>query len=140
MLVRPYLEGYDEDDPRTWPEGPARDEALELKAWVEFDENDPDTWPEGTEKDEAVKLLKEYWELDAWFDAQDIETVKNDVEHNDRQNEVEARLDELTRMMKRRMPKRAEQKLAAILEAEAREAEREFELYEELGEPEQQVA
>lgn len=133
MLVRPYLEGYDEDDPRTWPEGSARDEALELKAWLDWDMLEeykylPDSVPE---KAEALALMKEFNELDAWFEAADIETVKNDVEHNDRQNQIEKRLDEIDRILKKKMPKGAERRLEKLIEAEAKEAEREFELYEE---------
>lgn len=137
MLVRPYLEGYDEDDPRTWPEGPARDEALELKAWIAWntwgEREEYEALPDFPEKAEWGGLVDEMAKFEAWLDAADIQTVRDDVEHNEWGCRIEARLKEIDRLLKRRMPKRAEQKLAALLETEAREAEREFELYEQIA-------
>ncbi|MBQ9526723.1 MAG: hypothetical protein IJR68_03855 [Fretibacterium sp.] len=129
---------YDGDDPATWPEGPARDEALNLKSWIAWDEfgeyeDLPNNIPE---KAEALALMKEREEIEAWFAAQDIETVKNDVEHNERDNQIEKRLDEIDRSLKRQMPKKAERRLEKLIEAEAKEAEREFELYDAQGETE----
>ncbi|MBQ9565338.1 MAG: hypothetical protein IJU98_07095, partial [Synergistaceae bacterium] len=133
-VYREEQSAYDPDDPATWPEGPARDEALELKAWLDWDMLEeykylPDSVPE---KAEALALMKEFNELDAWFEAADIETVKNDVEHNDHQNQIEKRLDEIDRILKKKMPKGAERRLEKLIEAEAQEAEREFQLYDEI--------
>ena len=130
--IRPNMPDYDEDDPRTWPEGPAKDEAVSLKGlidWYNFREYED--LAECPLKAEALALMKEREEIDAWIEAQDIETVMNDVEHNERGNQIEKRLDEIDRLLRRQMPKNAERRLEALIEAEAEEAAREFELYEE---------
>lgn len=138
--IRPNLENYDEDAPQTWPKGAARDEALNLKAWIDWDNyREYEDLPDIPEKAEALELMKERNELDAWFDAQDGEALREAIrneepdflEHDKRANEIEERLDALDRLLERKMPKNAERRLEKLIAVETKEAEREFQLFEE---------
>ena len=86
-------EDYDPGDPKTWPEGPARDEALELEAWQNLENYDePETWPESPEKTEALALQKEYGEIEAWVESHTVEEVLANDELNERGVAIEKRL------------------------------------------------
>ena len=62
-------EDYDPGDPKTWPEGPGRDEALMLEAWQNFEpDGEIETWPESPEKTEALALREEYGEIETWVE------------------------------------------------------------------------
>ena len=138
--LRPNMPDYDEDDPTTWPEGPAKDEAVNLKAWIEWEaceeyEELPDYVPE---KAEALALMKELDEVSDWIGKQPLEVLRENkdpefLKHDKRANEIEERLEEIDRSPKSRMPKNAERRLEALLEAESKEAEREFDLYAEVA-------
>ena len=62
-------EEYDPGDPKTWPAGQARDEALALEAWQNLENDDEvETWPESPEKTRALGLQKESRQIDAWIE------------------------------------------------------------------------
>ena len=119
-------EDYDPGDPKTWPAGPARDEALALEAWQDFEpDGEIEDWPESPEKAEALELQKEYSDIEAWFDEHSLDEVLADEEHNARGVAIEERLHELGRELKKQKPKGAERRLSQLIEAEEEAAARE---------------
>ena len=123
-------EDYDPGDPKTWPEGPARDEALMLEAWQNFENDDEiETWPESPEKTEALALRKEYGEIEAWVESHTVEEVLANDELNDRGVAIEKRLRDLRKELRKKKPKGAERRLLQLIEAEEEAAAREAETY-----------
>lgn len=132
--TRPNLEDYDETDPATWANSPAKSEALTLQAWIEWATwGDYKALPECPEKEAALRLQQEQASFEAWLNSVDVETVKSDDVHNEWGLNIERQLDALDRALRRKMPKRAEQRLNALIEAEAQAAREEFALYDEMG-------
>ena len=131
-------EDYDPGDPKTWPAGPARDEALALEAWQKLEDDDEiETWPESPEKTEALALQKEYREIDAWIENLPREEfdrrLRNDdpefVRKNERGVELEKELHALRRDLRKKKPKGAAKRLLQLIEAEEEAAAREAETY-----------
>lgn len=140
-------EEYDYSDPKTWPAGPSRDEALMLRAWQNFEpDGEIETWPESPEKTEALALREEYGEIEAWIENLSREEfdrrLRSDdpefVRKNERGEEIENRLSVLARRLRKKKPKGAERRLLQLIEAEeeaaAREAEDAQEYYQERPE------
>ena len=114
-------EEYDYSDPKTWPAGPARDEALALQAWQNFEpDGEIETWPESPEKTEALALQKEYREIDAWIENLPREEfdrrLRNDdpefVRKNERGVELEKELHALKRDLRKNKPKGTAKRLS----------------------------
>ena len=131
-------EEYDYSDPKTWPAGPARDEALALQAWQNFEpDGEIETWPESPEKTEALALREEYGEIEAWIESmlrEEFERrLRSDdpefVRKNERGEEIENRLSVLARRLRKKKPKGAERRLLQLIEAEEEAAAREAETY-----------
>ncbi|MFC2593847.1 MAG: hypothetical protein ACFNW0_02140, partial [Fretibacterium sp.] len=123
-------EEYDPGDPKTWPEGSARDEALALEAWQNLENDDEvETWPESPEKTEALALRKEYGEIEAWVESHTVEEVLANDELNERGVAIEERLRDLRRTLRKKKPKGAERRLLQLIEAEEEAAAREAETY-----------
>ncbi len=123
-------EDYDPGDPKTWPEGPARDEALVLEAWQNLENDDePETWPESPEKTEALALQKEYGEIEAWVESHTVEEVLANDELNERGVAIEKRLRDLRKELRKKKPKGTERRLLQLIEAEEESAAREAETY-----------
>ena len=127
-------EEYEFVDPKTWPEGPARDEALALEAWQNLETNEGiETWPESPEKTEALALRKEYGEIEAWIENLSREEFEqrlrsNDpefVQKNDRGVDIEERLNALRRALRKKKPKNIEKRLSQLIEAEIDAAQEE---------------
>ena len=107
-------EEYDPGDPKTWPEGAARDEALALEAWQNLETNEGiETWPESPEKTEALALEKEYDKIAAWIENLSSEEftrrLQNDdpefTQKNERGVDIEERLQALREWLLKRAPK-----------------------------------
>ena len=107
-------EEYDPGDPKTWPAGPARDEALALQAWQNLETNEGiETWPESPEKTEALALEKEYDKIAAWIENLSSEEftrrLQNDdpefTQKNERGVDIEERLQALREWLLKRAPK-----------------------------------
>ena len=123
-------EEYDPGDPKTWPAGPARDEALVLEAWQNLENDDePETWPESPEKTEALALQKEYGEIEAWVESHTVEEVLANDELNERGVAIEKRLRDLRKELRKKKPKGTERRLLQLIEAEEEAAAREAETY-----------
>ena len=131
-------EEYDYSDPKTWPAGPSRNEALMLKAWQNFEpDGEIETWPESPEKAEALALREEYGEIEAWIENLSREEferrLRSDdpefVRKNERGEEIENRLSVLARRLRKKKPKGAERRLLQLIEAEEEAAIREAETY-----------
>ena len=131
-------EDYDYSDPKTWPEGPGRDEALMLEAWQNFEpDGEIETWPESPEKTEALALREEYGEIETWvenlsreeFDRMLWSDDPEFVRKNERGEEIENRLRVLARRLRKKKPKGAEGRLLQLIEAEEEAAAREAETY-----------
>ncbi len=131
-------EDYDYSDPKTWPEGPGRDEALMLEAWQNFEpDGEIETWPESPEKTEALALREEYGEIETWvenlsreeFDRMLWSDDPEFVRKNERGEEIENRLRVLARRLRKKKPKGAEGRLLQLIEAEEESAAREAETY-----------
>ena len=140
-------EDYDPGDPKTWPEGPGRDEALALEAWQNLENDDEiETWPESPEKARALELQNESRQIDAWienlsreeFDRRLRDDDPEFVWKNERGVELEKELRSLRRDLRKKKPKGAERRLLQLIEAEeaaaAREAEDAQEYYQERPE------
>ncbi len=140
-------EEYDYSDPKTWPAGPSRNEALMLKAWQNFEpDGEIETWPESPEKTEALALREEYGEIEAWIENMPREEferrLRSDdpefVRKNERGEEIENRLRVLARRLGKKKPKGAERRLLQLIKAEEeaaiREAEDAQEYYQERPE------
>lgn len=129
-------EDYDPGDPKTWPEGPVRDEALALEAWQNFENDDEiETWPESPEKAEALALRKEYGEIEAWVESHTVEEALANDELNDRGVAIEERLRALRKELRKKKPKGAERRLLQLIEAEEESAAREAETYYQRQDP-----
>ena len=131
-------EEYDYSDPKTWPAGPSRNEALMLKAWQNFEpDGEIETWPESPEKTEALALREEYGEIETWienlpreeFDRMLWSDEPEFVRKNERGEEIENRLRVLARRLRKKKPKGAEGRLLQLIEAEEEAAAREAETY-----------
>ena len=123
-------EDYDPGDPKTWPAGAARDEALALEAWQNLENDDePETWPESPEKTEALTLQKEYGEIEAWVESHSVEEVLANDELNERGVAIEKRLRDLRKELRKKKPKGAERRLLQLIEAEEEATAREAETY-----------
>ena len=131
-------EDYDYSDPKTWPEGPGRDEALMLETWQNFEpDGEIETWPESPEKTEALALREEYGEIETWienlpreeFDRMLWSDDPEFVRKNERGEEIENRLRVLARRLRKKKPKGAEGRLLQLIEAEEEAAAREAETY-----------
>lgn len=131
-------EGYDPGDPKTWPEGPGRDEALALEAWQNLENDDEiETWPESPEKARALELQNESRQIDAWienlsreeFDRRLRDDDPEFVWKNERGVELEKELRSLRRDLRKKKPKGAEGRLLQLIEAEEEAAAREAETY-----------
>ena len=140
-------EDYDPGDPKTWPEGPGRDEALALEAWQNLENDDEiETWPESPEKARALELQNESRQIDAWienlsreeFDRRLRDDDPEFVWKNERGVELEKELRSLRRDLRKKKPKGAERRLLQLIEAEeeaaAREAEDAQEYYQDRPE------
>ena len=140
-------EDYDPGDPKTWPAGQARDEALALEAWQNLENDDEvETWPESPEKARALELQNESRQIDAWienlsreeFDRRLRDDDPEFVWKNERGVELEKELRSLRRDLRKKKPKGAERRLLQLIEAEeaaaAREAEDAQEYYQERPE------
>ena len=140
-------EDYDPGDPKTWPEGPGRDEALALEAWQNLENDDEiETWPESPEKARALELQNESRQIDAWIENLSREEfdqrLRGDdpefVQKNERGVELEKELRSLRRDLRKKKPKGVERRLLQLIEAEeeaaAREAEDAQEYYQERPE------
>ena len=131
-------EDYDPGDPKTWPEGPGRDEALMLEAWQNFEpDGEIETWPESPEKARALELQNESRQIDAWienlsreeFDRRLRDDDPEFVWKNERGVELEKELRSLRRDLRKKKPKGAEGRLLQLIEAEEEPAAREAETY-----------
>ena len=123
-------EDYDSGDPKTWPAGPARDEALALEAWQRLEDDDEvETWPGSPEKAEALALQKEYREIEAWVEGHSVEEVLANDELNERGVHIEERLRDLRRDLRKKKPKGTAKRLSQLIEAEEEAAAREAETY-----------
>ena len=127
-------EEYDPGDPKTWPEGPARGEALALEAWRHLEDDDEvETWPESPEKTEALALEKEYDKIAAWIENLSSEEftrrLQNDdpefTQKNERGVEIEERFHALRRSLSKKKPKNIEKRLSQLIEAEIDAAQEE---------------
>lgn len=127
-------EEYDSGDPKTWPAGPARDEALALQAWQSLEDDDEvETWPESPEKDRALELQNEIRQIDEWIENLSREEfdrrLRNDdpefVWKNEHGVELEKELHALRRDLRKKKPKGAERRLSQLIEAEEEAAARE---------------
>ncbi|WP_347713368.1 LPD23 domain-containing protein [uncultured Fretibacterium sp.] len=134
-------EDYDYSDPKTWPEGPGRDEALMLETWQNFEpDGEIETWPESPEKTEALALWEEYGEIETWvenlsreeFDRMLWSDDPEFVRKNERGEEIENRLRVLARRLRKKKPKGAEGRLLQLIEAEEEAAVREAEEYYQI--------
>ena len=134
-------EEYDYSDPKTWPAGPSRNEALMLKAWQNFEpDGEIETWPESPEKAEALALREEYGEIEAWIENMPREEferrLRSDdsefVRENERGEEIENILSVLARRLRKKKPKGAERRLLQLIEAEEEAAAREAETYYQI--------
>ncbi len=129
-------EEYDPGDPKTWQEGPARDEALALQAWQNLETNEGiETWPESPEKTEALALEKEYDKIATWIENLSPEEftrrLQSDdpefTQKNERGVDIEERLNALRKGLLKRSPKEIEKRLLQLIEAEEEAAAREAE-------------
>ena len=127
-------EEYDPGDPKTWPEGPERDEALALEAWQNLENDDEvETWPESPEKTEALALEKEYDKIAAWIENLSSEEftrrLQNDdpefTQKNERGVELEKELRALRKGLLKRAPKNIEKRLSQLIGAEIDAAQEE---------------
>lgn len=127
-------EDYDPGDPKTWPEGPARDEALALEAWQNLENDDEiETWPESPEKARALELQNESRQIDAWienlsreeFDRRLRDDNPEFVWKNERGVELEKELRSLRKGLLKRAPKNIEKRLSRLIGAEIDAAQEE---------------
>ena len=129
-------EEYDPGDPKTWPTGAARDEALTLEAWQHLEDDDEvETWPESPEKAKALELRDEARQIDAWIENLSREEfdrrLRNDdpefIWKNERGVELEKELHALKRDLRKKKPKGTAKRLSQLIEAEEEAAAREAE-------------
>ena len=80
-------------------------------------EGDIIDWPDSLEKTEALALQKEYREIEAWIDGHSVEEVLANNELNERGVDIEERLRELGRDLRKQKPKGIEKRLSQLIDA-----------------------